>query len=89
MLSDRKGVYSTPEVASTWPLDDVMEIKRRQHEPRSANAGLAEAMIPPAVERGSAKTAIEKLIADQLDDIPEVSLEIDAHVFPKHFRSKK
>lgn len=66
-----------------------MEIKRRQHEPRSANAGLAEAMIPPAVERGSAKTAIEKLIADQLDDIPEVILEIDGHVFPKHFSSKK
>ena len=66
-----------------------MEIKRRQHEPRSGNAGLAEAMIPPAVERGSAKTAIENLIADQLDDIPEVILEIDAHVFPKHLISKK
>ena len=55
----------------------------RQPEPRWANAGLAEAMIPPGFEGGSAETATEKLIVDQLDDIPEVSLEIDAHTFPK------
>ena len=40
-------------------------------------------MIPPGFERGSAETAIEKLVVDQLDDIPEVNLEIDAHTFPK------
>ena len=40
-------------------------------------------MTPPGFERGLAETTIEKLIVDQLDDIPEVSLEIDAHTFPK------
>ncbi|XP_068753053.1 uncharacterized protein [Montipora capricornis] len=69
-LSDKEGVYSTPEDASTWLLDDIIVIKKRQHEPRSVD--LAGAMISPVVEKSSAETAIEKLVADQLDDIPEV-----------------
>ena len=78
-LSDKEGVYSTPEDASTWLLDDIIVIKKRQHKPRSVD--LAGAMISPVVEKSSAETAIEKLVADQLDDIPEVSSVIDAHIF--------
>ncbi|XP_068675637.1 uncharacterized protein [Montipora foliosa] len=69
-LSDKEGVYATPEDASTWLLDDIIVIRKRPHEPRSVD--LAGAMISPVVEKSSAETAIEKLVADQLVDIPEV-----------------
>ena len=66
--------------------DGVM--KKTKHETRSVDADLAEAMIPPIVQRSSGADCYwKKLVADQVDDIPdsEVNSEVKAHIFPSSF----
>lgn len=72
-LNDNQGIFKTPEKAATWPLVDIILIKQRQRAhvadtPHESVNDVLQIPRPP-----NAPPEIEKLVAEQVDGIPQVS----------------
>ena len=71
-LSDKEAVFKAPDPPATWLLDDVVRIKERQLSSTDEPSCLRH---PPDIPRpADVQPEVESLIAQQVDEIPEVKL---------------
>jgi len=71
-LSDKEGIFKIPEKAATWPLDDILLTKQRQRDQAPAEDQHETASVLEIQRPANAPPEIEKLVADQVEEIPEV-----------------
>jgi len=73
ILSDKDGIFKIPEKAATWPLDDILLTKQRQGDQAPAEDQHETASVLEIPSPGNAPPEIEKLVVDQVEEIPEVT----------------
>lgn len=72
-LSHKEGIFKIPEKAATWPLDDILLTKQRQRDQAPAEDQHETASVLEIPRLVNAPPEIEKLVADQVEEIPEVT----------------
>lgn len=72
-LSDKEGIFKIPEKAATWPLGDILLTKQRQRDQAPAEDQHETASVLEIQRPANAPPEIEKLVADQVEEIPEVT----------------
>ena len=72
-LSDKEGIFKIPEKAATWPLDDILLTKQRQRDQVPAEDQHETPSVLEIPRPANAPPEIEKLVADQVEEIPEVT----------------
>ena len=74
-LSDKEGIFIAPEVATTWLLDEVILIKKRQRVQGAAGEPIETPDVLEIPRPLHAQPEIEKLVKEQSDPIPQVNLK--------------
>ena len=71
-LGDKEAIFKVPAPPITWPLEDIIRIKERQ--PSSVGEP-SDSRHPPNIPRpANLQPEVESLVAQQVDEIPEVKL---------------
>jgi len=71
-LGDKDAIFKAPDPPTTWPLEDIIRIKERQFS--FANEP-SDSRHPPDIRRpANVQPEVERLVAQQLDEIPEVKV---------------
>ena len=71
-LDDKEAIFKVLDPPTTWPLEDIIRIKERQ--PSSVGEP-SDSRHPPNILRpANLQPEVESLVAQQVDEIPEVKL---------------
>jgi len=71
-LADTEAIFKAPGPPTNWPLEDIIRIKERQ---TSSVGEASDSRHPPDIPRpANLQPEGESLVAQQVDEIPEVKL---------------
>lgn len=71
-LGDKEAIFKAPDPPTTWPLEDIIRIKERK---LSSADEPSDSRHPPDIPRpANVQPEVERLVAQQLDEIPGVKL---------------